>query len=92
MAHGGRQTRRQRNRRERVLIKLGDRDVYTRQEAADLLGISLAKLCELISDKHGPPRLKSKKVDGRRVIMEVWLVDYMRAEGLLPADYKARGE
>jgi hypothetical protein len=85
MARGNKQARQPRNRRERVPIKLGDRDIYSRQEAADLLGISLAKLAALISSKRGEPQLKSKRVDGKRQITGAWLVDYMRRKGLLPA-------
>jgi hypothetical protein len=87
---GGEPRKKPRKRRERIPFKLGDRIVLYRLDVADVLGKSLAHVAELIKERPGrPTKLRSKKaLGGSRVIMEDWLIDYMIAEGLLPADYK----
>jgi hypothetical protein len=74
------------NRRDRVPIKLGDRDLYTREEAAGVLRMGLSTLALEISDKYGPPELDSVKVGRKRLITDRQLRDYMRRKGLLEDD------
>jgi hypothetical protein len=71
-----------RNRRERGPTKLGDRDIFNRQEACDVLDLGLSTLAAKYSDKHGEPDLDSTKVGGKRQFTRAQLLDYMRRKGL----------
>jgi hypothetical protein len=78
MATGKAAARPARRKRQKKPLRLGERLAYGRQETADLLGISLAKLDELIrKDEHGTAKLKSVLRDGRRLIRPEWIEAYL---------------